>query len=302
MTKIQILLLTVAINTLFALGYMVVQGKRKQLEKGIVIGIIMLIVPICGPFSIFFSYLFFCVIKHTKAAYINPEEISFRKNKIRIIQGDSLQRGINKVPIEEALLESDSENTRKVLLDVLKADFESSIPILMKAIESDDSEVSHYASVAISEVLSKFKKRQKEIDEQYRQHMEDEELLSAYRKFVYEYLTYHIFPKTEESHYLALCAELMENAYVNFHHIEAEDYENWIILLLQHDMRAQAKEWLTRMQEMYPENLYTFRAELRYYYRFDHNAFVKCLRKIRDSQIMLDENTLEWVRFFQNES
>lgn len=302
MTKIQILLLTVAINTLITLGYVFVQGKRKQLGKGIVIGIIMFIVPICGPLLISFSYLFFYVLKHTKAAYINPEEISFKKNKIRIIQGDSLQRGINKVPIEEALLESDSESTRKVLIDVLKADFESSISILMKAIESDDSEVSHYASVAISDLLSKFKKSQKEIDEQYRQHMEDEELLSAYRKFVYEYLTYHIFPKTEESHYLALCAELMENAYVNFHHIEAEDYENWINLLLQHDMRAQASEWLTRMQYKYPENLFTFKAELRYNYQYNHDAFGKCLRKIKNSQIMLDENTLEWVRFFQSES
>ena len=300
MTKYQILLVAVVINTLVALGYMIAMGRKKRLEKGILIGGIMLIVPVGGPFLIFFSYLLFLLLKHTKAAYIDPAELSFRKEKIRIIEGDSLQRGINKVPIEEALLESDNESTRRVLLDVLKADFESSIPILMKAIENEDSEVSHYASAAISDVLSKFKKQQKEIDEQYRGHMDDEELLTAYRKYVYKYLTYHIFPKTEETHYLELCSELMEQAYKLSSAIDSEDYENWIKLLLDFSKKEQAKEWLIRMQKAYPENLSTYKAELQYSYRFDHQNFGKCLQKIKASQIMLDEDTLELVRFFQN--
>ena len=300
MTKYQILLLAVVMNTLVALGYLIVMGRKKQLEKGVLIGGIMLIVPVGGPLLVFFSYVFFLGLKHTKAAYINPEELSFSKEKIRIIEGDSLQRGINKVPIEEALLESDSQSVRGVLLDVLKADFESSIPILMKAIESDDSEVSHYASAAISDVLSKFKKHQKEIDEQYRKHMDDEELLTAYRKYVYKYLSYHIFPETEETHYLELCCELMENTYRYFPEMEAEEYENWIKLLLEHDKEERAKEWISRMQKIYPENLFTFKAELQYNYQFDHKNFRKCLQKIKKSQIMLDEDTLEFVRFFQN--
>ena len=53
MTKYQILLVAVVINTLVALGYMIVMGRKKQLEKGILIGGIMLIVPVGGPFLIF---------------------------------------------------------------------------------------------------------------------------------------------------------------------------------------------------------------------------------------------------------
>ena len=299
MTKYHIFLLILLINALLSLAYLIYMGSKKQIERGILIGAVMLIMPVGGPLMIFFSYLCFLLLKHTKAAYIDPAELSFRKEKIRIIEGDSLQRGINKVPIEEALLESDSESTRRVLLDVLKVDFESSIPILMKAIENEDSEVSHYASAAISDVLSKFKKHQKEIDEQYREHMEDEELLTAYRKYVYKYLAYHIFPKTEETHYLELCSELMEQAYKLFSSIEPEDYENWIKLLVEYDKQGQAKEWLRRMQKAYPDNLSTYKAELQYCYRFEHQNFGKCLQKMKDSQIMLDEDTLELVRFFQ---
>lgn len=299
MTKYQIFIMVLLINTVLSLAYMMIMGSKKQLEKGILIGVTMLIMPVSGPLLFFFSHLFFLFLKHTKAAYIDPAELSFRKEKIRIIEGDSLQRGINKVPIEEALLESDNETTRRVVLDVLKADFESSVPILIKAIENEDSEVSHYASAAISDVLSKFKKHQKEIDEQYREHMEDEELLTTYRKYVYRYLVYHIFPKTEETYYLELCSELMEQAYKLSASIESEDYENWIRLLLAYEHAEQAKEWLGRMQTVYPDQLSTYKAELEYSYRYDRKNFGACLQKIKNSQVMLDEETLELVRFFQ---
>lgn len=299
MTEYQIFLVVLLINTVLSLAYMLIMGCRRQMEKGISIGSVMLIMPVSGFLLLFFSYLVFLLLKHTKAAYINPAELSFRKEKIRIIEGDSLQRGIDKVPIEEALLESDNETTRRVLLDVLKADFESSIPILMKAIENEDSEVSHYASATISDVLSKFKKHQKEIDEQYREHMEDEELLTAYRKYVYKYMAYHIFPKAEEMHYLELYSELMEQAYKLSPTMEAEDYENWIKLLLEYEKKEQAQEWLRRMQKAYPDQLSTYKAELHYSYRYDRKNFGKCLQKMKSSQIMLDEETLELVRFFQ---
>ena len=97
-----------------------------------------------------------------------------------------------------------------------------------------------------------------------------------------------------------MCSELIEQAYKLSSAIDSEDYENWIKLLLDFSKKEQAKEWLIRMQKAYPENLSTYKAELQYSYRFDHQNFGKCLQKIRTSQIMLDEDTLELVRFFQN--
>ena len=156
MTKYQIVLIIILLNTLIAIGYMIIMGRKKQLKKGVLVGSVMIVAPVYGAFLVLLSYLFFRVLKKTKAAYIDPEELSFSKKKIKSILSDDLQRGINKVPIEEALLESDHESTRQVLLDVLKSDYESSISVLLKAIENDDSEVFHYVSTAISDVLSKF--------------------------------------------------------------------------------------------------------------------------------------------------
>ena len=68
---------------------------------------------------------------------------------------------------------------------------------------------------------------------------------------------------------------------------------------MEYDKQGQTKEWLRRMQKAYPDNLSTYKAELQYCYRFEHQNFGKCLQKMKDSQIMLDEDTLELVRFFQ---
>lgn len=299
MTKEQILLGIGLLNTLAALLYLMIMEKKKQRTKGLLIGVILLIAPVYGICFMLVSYLFFCGLKYTKTASIHPEELSFRKEKIKILEGDSLQRGLNKVPIEEALLTSDSENTRKVLLDVLKADFESSIPILAKAIESEDTEVAHYASAAISDVLSKFKRKQKELDELYCSHSEDEALLTAYRNYLFEYLSYRIFPETEENYYLKRYGELMEAAFAHLKEtLEAEDYENWIYLLLEYEKEAEAKKWLSRLKEAFPESLSAYKAELEYLYRFDRQNFGAGLEKIKASPIMLDETALEWMRFF----
>ncbi|MCI7322242.1 MAG: hypothetical protein MR508_02870 [Lachnospiraceae bacterium] len=298
MNKYEILFLAVMVNACIALCYMAVMGIRKQGKRGILLGFHMLVVPVAGPLFVFFSYLDFILLRCAKVACINPEEISFRKEKIRVIRGDSLQRGINQVPLEEALLESDSVSTRKALLDVLKEDYEDSISILMATMENEDSEVSHYASAAISDVLSKFKTCQKKLEEQYRSHMDDGELLTAYRKYVYKYLSYHVFPQTEENYYMLLCSELMEKAYADFPKMEVLDYENWIDLLLEKGRQEQAEKWILRMQKDYPKTLPLYRAELQYCYLYDRENFGKCLQKIKDSRIMLDEDTLEVVRFF----
>lgn len=300
MTKYQIILMIIILNTLIAIGYMIFMGKKKQLKKGVLVGSIMIIAPIYGILLFLLSYFCFLILKKTKAAFINPEELSFSKAKIKSILGDDLQRGINKVPIEEALLESDHESTRQVLLDVLKSDYESSIPILMKAIENEDSEVSHYASAAISDVLSRFKRNQKEIDEQYRKYSEDEEILTNYRNYVFKYLSYQIFPEVECNSYLNLYEELMQQSYRLFpKKIEEKDYEDWICLLVKCDRQDVAKKWLDIMEKEYPDQLSTYKAQLQFSYRYNKKEFKEVLQKIKSSQVMLDEKTIEIVRFFQ---
>lgn len=300
MAKEQQLLVFLLISTVISIIYIIVKCIKKQYAKGIVLGLLMLVTPVFGPILMLLSYAWSELLEKFKTAHLNIDELSFRREKVKIILGDDLQRGINKVPIEEALLESDNENTRKVLLDVLKSDFESSIPILINAIDSEDSEVSHYASAAISDVLSKFKKNQKAFEEEYQQDRENEELIDAYMEYIYRYLSYDVFPETEMNNYMALYEGLMQRKYKDFtENLSASVLLEWITMLVKSHRQDVAKRWLGRLEELYPGVLETYKARLRYGYVYDKEDFQRCLKDIKKSAVDLDEETVELVRFFQ---
>jgi len=300
MTNHQIVLLIFMISTLISLTYIIIRCVRKQYKQGLIVGGVMMLTPVFGPVLMFVSYIVEKILHKCKIGYLDTSEISFDKSKKKVVLGDDIQRGINKVPIEEALLESNSENARRVLLDILKNDFESSIPILVKAIDSEDSEVSHYASAAISDVLSKFKKNQKMMEEQYQENPEDEELLNQYMEYVYKYLNYDVFPETEFHNYLEVYECLIQAKWERFHkNLMAETILNWITMLVKQGRRDAAEVWLERLQKLYPEKLETYKARLQYSYRYDRKDFVQCIKDIKQSSVDLDEETVEYVRFFQ---
>jgi len=300
MTKYEILLLLLLISTLISVVVIVVNCIRKRAAQGLVIGGLMLITPVFGPSMVFLSFCGSKLLEVFKTARLDPKELSFDKTKIKVILGDDIQRGINKVPIEEALLESDNENTRKVLLDILKSDYDTSIPLLKKAIDSEDSEVSHYASAAISDVLSKFKKTQELLDKQYCENPEERGILISYKKYMLQYLDYGIFPETELNTYLDIYESLMKKEYELFkEEMEVGSYLEWIRLLLKENRQKPAENWKDKMMFQYPDALETYKVRLQYSYQYDKKDFLKCICEIKESSVELDDEVLDIVRFFQ---
>ena len=300
MTKYEILLLLLLISTLVSILFIVFKCIKKKAVQGLVIGGLMLITPVFGPSMVFLSFCGGRLLELFKTATLNPKELSFDKTKIKVILGDDIQRGINKVPIEEALLECDNENTRKVLLDILKSDYEESIPLLKKAIDDEDSEVSHYASATISDVLSKFKKTQGLFEKQYCENPEERELLIAYKKYMLQYLNYGIFPETEMNTYLDIYESLMNKEYELFkEEMEAGSYLDGIRLLMKEKRQKSAQKWKDKMLVQYPDALETYKVRLQYSYQYDKKDFLNCIREIKESSVVLDDEVLDIVRFFQ---
>lgn len=302
MTESQIVIGSLIVSTFISIIYILVKCVKKQYGEGVIKGGLMLITPVFGPILLLFSKVFSEILNKFKVDYLDTTELAINKEKSRseIILADDIQRGINKVPIEEALLEADSENVRRVLLDILKSDFETSIPILVKAIESDDSEVSHYASAAISDVLSKFKKNQKLMEENLTEDEDNISLLNEYMEYMYRYLNYGVFPETEFIGYCKIYGELMEKKWSRFSSfMKPIEITNWITMLVKKDSKEEAKVWLDRIQLQYPDELESYKARLQYAYRYERADFVQCIRDIKKSSVELDEETVEFVRFFQ---
>ena len=82
--------------------------------------------------------------------------------------------------------------------------------------------------------------------------------------------------------------------------IEEKEYEDWICFLVEYDRQDDARRWLGIMEKVYPDQLSTYKAQLQFNYRYNKKKFKEVLQKIKSSQVMLDEKTIEIVRFFQD--
>lgn len=301
MTDEQIIGILFIVSTCVSIGYMLILCFHKQPRKGLMLGFLMLLTPVFGPCLLACSCLFSFLLSKIKTVQLDAEDLSFRKDKAEILLEDDLSRGLNKVPIEEALLEADNESMRRVLLDILKSDFETSIPILLKAISNEDTEVSHYASAAISDVLSKFKRKQKLFEQRYAEEPENEVLLRRYMDYMYRYLGYGIFSDTEFHSHMDRYEQLMQDLLEHFpEQPDAVRISEWVIFLVKQKREKAAARWLEQLHMRHSDTLELYRARLAYSYCYDRDDFLQCIREIKASTVDLDDELVEVVRFFQS--
>jgi len=156
--KVEIIVCILIANFIIALIYLFLKWIKKDLSCGIIMSIFMIICPLIGPLYLFFSWIIYEIYFKRRKIDVCIAELSLRKEKIDVISKPNMRSALNKVPLEEALIVSDKKSTRKLLLDVLREDSNGSLKTILKAIEHKDSEVSHYAASAISDIINEFKK------------------------------------------------------------------------------------------------------------------------------------------------
>jgi hypothetical protein len=77
-------------------------------------------------------------------------------------------------------------------------------------------------------------------------------------------------------------------------------YKDIICHLMVSGKKDEAEKWAQRALENQPGDLDTYKGVLKYYYEIgDKNIFYNVLNRLKTSDIVLDRDTLEMVRFFK---
>lgn len=92
------------------------------------------------------------------------------------------------VPVQEALLLDDAATKRALMLDVLNQNTSNYVPLLKKAREDSDTEVSHYAITAMVELQKEYDIELQQISQKYQAHPQDIEVLNEYMRSLHSYL------------------------------------------------------------------------------------------------------------------
>ena len=245
--------------------------------------IVMLLCPVTGPLFFLGSHLLFLLFFRRE---VDLEDVVFSKERIRQHLKADEERERDIVPVEEALAVSDQKYLRGLMLKVLRGDIQKSLEAITLALDSEDSETSHYAASVLQDELNEFRTYVQKLYVEMQHEEEDEtdceEMLIGYMDAV---LKQKVFTGVEQSRFVEMMDEAAQELYRK-RSLELKLFE-------------QAGVWCQRLEEAYPDQLTAYSCRMKLYYtEGKRKQFFEVLDQIKKSEIVIDSETLEFIRIF----
>lgn len=148
----QWVILILVVNVLIAVIYWAVNHFRKKEKNGgyRIRTLVMLLCPLIGPCFFFLGWAFF---KLFFRAPVDLEDVVFSKDRVKSYFKADEEKERDFVPLEEAIAVTDKDSTRTLMMEVVRRDISHSLSTISLALNSEDSEVSHYAASVLQETL-----------------------------------------------------------------------------------------------------------------------------------------------------
>ena len=131
-----------------------------------------------------------------------------------------------------------------------------------------------------------------------------EQLIFDIKKlFVYmnKVLEQHILSKLEQNGYTDILDRLLEKYYrLAGASITSEMYEAMALRLIETEKYDRARSWCERALWRYPNTLASYTTLIKLYFSCgDRENFFKTMQELKESNIVIDRETLELIRAFQ---
>lgn len=302
----MIFVILLVLNTLAAVIYLIwylVFKKDKDNRKQYIMNMfVMLLCPIVGILYFFLAFLKFHFIKLGERD-LSDVEFSKKHQTSRVKADEERERNI--VAVGEAILVSDQEQKRANMLNVLLGDTEEALSAIALALNSDDSEVAHYAASFLQSKMDAFREKvsrmQKMIEEGNIEDEECQDHILELIRYMNHMLKQKVFMQVEQVDYVdqmeQLCEKLFQNARSK---ISPECYE-WILSrIMDLGEYDRAEVWGYRFSEQYPDVLSAFTLRLKLYFETNQKEkFFEVMGQLRASDVLIDNRTLEMIRMIQ---
>ncbi len=262
--------------------------------------LVILLCPVVGILFFLVTQLMYVLFFRTKA---DLTDVIFGKDKVVANRKADEDSERNRVPIEEALAVADKESLRSLVMDVVKGDVYKSLATISLALNSEDTETSHYAASVLRDTLNDFRQKSQELYNAL--HKGDEnaaDIACTLMEYMNEVLCQEVFPDMEQKAFVEMMEEAGDWLYKseeNRYRLTCE-YIEWIALrLLGTKQYDKMKTWCGRCMEMYPEELPSYTIQLKLYFSIqDKENFFGTMNRLKESDIVIDRNTLDLIRVF----
>lgn len=259
----------------------------------------LLIVPLVGLVFIL-SSRFLLFLKRGKN--VDMSDVSFSQEREKLILPPDRETEMNYVPIEDAMAVSDTSSLRRLVLDTLRNNAKKTLSYIKVAMNSNDTEVSHYAASIIMDALSEYRSTSQNMIEQMQKNPEDVEMNLLVLEYIYDVLSLKIMNDIEQRSYIYILDNVAENLFTNNLWYMTATHYLWLtdmfISIKDYEM---ADKWVTRAGIYRPNMLDTYKANLHFYFeKQNYSAFFECLNELSNTDIVVDEEILNLFRLYNS--
>jgi len=186
------------------------------------------------------------------------------------------------------------------MLDVLKQDdYETMIGNIKSAVSSDDMEISHYAAAFVADTIARYKNREQELRNRMEKNPTTENI-KGYIAYIQDIVEADLFSEPDEKRYLSFLDQASRMLYEE----DAGSLPDHTAAFLMERFRKavdgdRAAFWIQVIKDRSGESLECFKTYAEYCFaNGDREAFFEHLDSVRHSSVVLDNEALEWIRFF----
>lgn len=301
-----IFLMMLILNTLIAVGYLIwyliLKKDNDNRKQYVMHTIIMVICPVVGILYFVLAFLKYHFLKLGERD-LSDVEFSKKRHVSRVKADEERERNI--VAVEEAILVSDQGKKRTNMLNVLLGDTQESFSAIAHALNSDDSEVAHYAASFLQSKMDMFRenvrKMQQKMEESNIEEEECQEQVLELIRYMNHMLKQKVFTQVEQVDYVdqmeQLCEKLFQKARDRMLPACYEAILGRIMELREYD---KAQLWGNRFSEQYPDQLSSYTLRLKLYFETSRkDKFFEVLDQLRASEVVVDNQTLELIRMIE---
>ena len=299
----QAFIVVLILNTLVAVIYGIwnfiqCRIREKSVKEYMIRMVIMLMCPVVGP-------MFFAVIKLIGVLFfrqnVDLADVIFSKERVTTYLHADEEQESNVVPIEEALVICDKGNLRNLMMNVVRGEVEESLASIALALNSDDSETSHYAATVLRDVLNDFRAHTQELFIVMNRNEKDScEYACLLTEYMNGVLKQEVFQEAEQRSFVDMMEKACDYLYERDWRRLTPQYIGWLCnLFLKIQSYDKMKLWSDRGRDMYPDELIIYVCYLKYYFTVGKKKqFFEELDRLKQSDIVIDKETLELIRTF----
>lgn len=293
---------TLALYLFFCLFYArVLARKSGSAQKGALCLVASLVLPVAGPL-----FLWFCDSAATARRKDTYRDLclgqDYHWDDPRRLQRLDPAREGDRVPMEEALALSDREVRRTMVMDLLNAeDPLAYLGVLRRALDNEDTETSHYASVAIMELRRKVQQQLAAAQARWRRTPGDPDAAAGWEQLLYRTLQSDLYDDCTNRRYQAQYRALSQRL-LRQNKPRSRFLHHRVRLEMQQKNYAAACRVCGRYLQLYPHSEQAVRDRLELFICMRDGAGLQTfLASLPRRPVLLTTKTLDLIRTFRKE-